>query len=419
MKHYIGLTLLLAQTAACGLILRSNLVKENIDQQSHRQSTIVTFGDPHLLLRGTEQNRESFITTEFINLEQSYLHVKTIDLISYDSVYFDTLPRTTKEIEEKNASRYEPFEMSEEQLYQFSQEGSQLTFSNKENGDPILLFTSEEDSQTYHLAGFNSGEVEVLHYSITPNQDKFSILFQHKSKEGEGVPIKISALFFVKYEETDDKPSRINPKYVYIKGPGYVTKWGGDSMQLSSCGNDGYDLKRGEEGGNSSNLIEDAFIYWIKAILKENDDGAKVGFVGSREFSLRVPEVEYPFSDLNQHCIKILDDVVFVSPRSLGTALVIINPINNEIVASSIFMHLTQFYNYQHSTAERNQELFYTIVHEIGHFLGFGHQFTRTASGKYAYPTSMGYFKSSNFDEQTEYEEEIISLTYQNSQASE
>ncbi|MEK6554296.1 MAG: matrixin family metalloprotease, partial [Bdellovibrionota bacterium] len=197
-------------------------------------------------------------------------------------------------------------------------------------------------------------EGRILHFSRHKNGNIFSLLAYGTDKDGR----TLNAIYFAK-KFNPQIPTRTAKPYFYLMGPGYKYNWKEKQLTIDVC-------------GEHDEFVEDHTVHAI------NEWNSALGKKMKIEFGL--PKKFYPFSDFNQHCIYIVDNILSkADPRraNYGTTYTIENSEKSELIDSDIFIFKKEFEKngYSFDAAELRQEMRFTFVHEIGHFLGLDHVF--------------------------------------------
>lgn len=201
----------------------------------------------------------------------------------------------------------------------------------------------------------------LLHTSLSNDGNILSLLiYQEDYSEGQSV----LALYFSKVFDPQ-YPPQISKDYFYITGPGQQVLWPKTrAIQLDICG---------PKSLIHSKLIDEQAAKWSIALTNQ----IKFQTIKSENYK--------PFSDLNQHCLYIVDDFM-TEPSSqylnYGLTLSIIEHNKAQIIDSDIMLFTKEFHKtgFSYDSSNLSEKFLITVLHEMGHFLGLDHQFTGVKS---------------------------------------
>lgn len=208
--------------------------------------------------------------------------------------------------------------------------------------------------------GYESEESRVLHFSRSKGGEYSSFLVHDKDdKEGDG----LTAIYFAR-EWRRTRPPQTKSPFYYLHGPGAKVRWSGPNLRLDICGARAsqYELK-----------IRDAIQKWNVAL----ESRFKIESQALQQYP--------PFSDLKNHCMYFVDSY-FTEPDmkygNYGLTSPIIETNMPSIVGGDVFIMTKEFEKggLNFGSPYLESEFKYTLVHEIGHFLGLDHQFDGTKS---------------------------------------
>ncbi len=223
---------------------------------------------------------------------------------------------------------------------------------------------------------------KLLHFSITPNQRLFSLLVELSDPDGSYLLL----LTFSK-DADFDQVKKGDKKYYYTEGRGVLFAWDKTKeLEVNYCIPKGKTISIKGKYATYNMPVKDSFVSdWQSAL-------------GS-SLKLKYKELNSypPFSDLNTHCIYVLDSYVTEENSSLinyGMALTIKDVTKSQIVDGDIFLNSAEFkkqidvlddpeyrsVEYSYIYKHFSDTIAYTISHEFGHLLGLDHVFDGTAS---------------------------------------
>jgi hypothetical protein len=211
---------------------------------------------------------------------------------------------------------------------------------------------------------------------------------------------------FKKPEKLNKWFSHENKQYdfYYTMGPGALIGFPKDeTLRLDICG---------QTAREYAGFIKQAANQWATALK------------GHLDVKVREPETFYPFSDLNQHCVVLIDDLLSEPNPQSGNYGLTFNTIDlgrAEKIDADVLIFTEEFlkgykdaipgivFDQIARTAYVHQNepnpFAYTLVHELGHFFGLDHQFDGV-------PSMMSYeFSNSSL---TDYDKEAVRLLYEN-----
>jgi hypothetical protein len=262
---------------------------------------------------------------------------------------------------------------------------NKITYKGSYSGFPLQLDFEISSDDTLILKNITaenaSAQATLLHYSVTPNQRMFSVLAFATDDDGK----YLVSMVFAK----DLDPSLVksgDDKYFYLEGKGVMVAWNKSKvLEVNLClAKD----KKIEIQGKYANFRLPITNNFIKVWQKALEPLLTITYKETDKYP--------PFSDLNTHCVYVLDSYLTEQNPTLlnyGMALTINDISKSEIVDSDIFLNSAEFakqvkvydsgYGYV-SSAEISKHLLekleYTLVHEFGHFLGLDHVFDGTNS---------------------------------------
>ncbi len=338
----------------------------------------VYMGDPSKLFSGAETNSNIFELGNFKSGQKVWLEGS----ISFDSKdQYESKPVNLEKEEAPGENpdggqKTYPFEVEVDSDNSIQFIGDMFTFK-------FVKETASHVSLQVIVKGLTVDTAELIHFSKSRSAGQFSLLTFEKDKEGSA-----STTFFRFSTQANSKPEiRPNTYYQFINGPGIYTRWR-KPVALKVCGN------------SSESVFSDvqkAAADWNQSLPSQN------------QIHVSTTTQYKPFSDLNQNCLFIIDDLL-TDPRPNIATYAMTSTVSNlknlEITSSNILAFTGEFakngVDYRHPLLAA--KLSYTITHEIGHLLGLDHQFDENI------PSIMSY--SYKVNQTTAYDQAAIRELY-------
>jgi len=272
--------------------------------------------------------------------------------------------------------------------YKFSKVDA-TTYVYKATDDRYLALEFKvSDQNTLELRALRSGEVreeiDLLHYSLHLEKDAMSFLFRIELPElGPGI---VSFSFGVNYNQHDNL-EMTDQAFNYILGPGAMVGWDQqEELLIELC----------DQGDSYDALFAESMALW-QAPLQD------------RLTLLARKSTGYPpFSDLNNHCIYLIDDRLVIQQQESaipGLTTSIFNQTKNKIIDSTVFIWLAEWGKFLNNLPKEklSQKKLLVLAHEVGHLLGLDHQFKK--------PSVMSY-EHENLKGLTDYDRRAIRALY-------
>lgn len=342
-------------------------------------------GDPLVMLEGTEQTKSSLFTpgnlTDFSDYTLAGFSVfaPKVDTSTIDPI------TSQKDLEDQNSTDDSQLE-TELSLYRFEVSGDKAYYRAQGEGFadyPVLEFVQENGQ--WQIAALGGDAVVPQHYSLSADKRVFSILVSDSDVLGN----YLGALTFTRVDGAQKELPDLHNEYQYIAGKGIAIPWAAP-VTISICGDLSTDLQT-----NLKKAITD----WSTAT------GDVDGKLGSLSYQIELVTTPKPFNDVNQHCISMVSNYRLetqIDTAVFGVTLPIVDYQNFSLVDSHIFIFMDALNRF-------NESYVPTTIHEVGHFWGLGHEFSRSAQGQILHRSVMGY---SNVENVTDWDTAAILALY-------
>ncbi len=348
-------------------------------------------GDPLNFIAGTKKDTTSGIPTRVLQDPDQEWQVRVVQLLTErqekpkENIEEGNEPLTNDDVEDTRESTL---------IYKISKDSANNQWimdpTNKNNKLNInrFFFVEREGKLFLHSLGtsqandFRFNQFTPQHYSLAQDEKSFSFLFSLPVDfdPGIGRETLLMAVYFIKKENEGLLSQMVNTAYNYLYGPGVKVAWNQKRPQtLLICGNAG-------ESRRYSGLVAEAATEW-KPVLKDRLDF-------DYQFAT---EACPPFSDINTQTVTHAPDIIIVEgPEDLTAAVTIPTPdfFKSELLDSDIWFiegEWDELLESVHPDASLalpglvdspvfRSDYKWTMVHEIGHYLGLHHQFDGTPS---------------------------------------
>jgi hypothetical protein len=324
-------------------------------------------GNPLILIQGSVQNKQSFLKVEDVD---RYANFTLSGYTGFVEKSLKDPPKNWDDIEEDNSTESEEdlireaFKLSD---YKFVKRGATIWSYESSDPDAEKLGFVEKDG-VLQLKTFNNYPVQIQHYSLKKDGSAFSVLFTLPTSNQGNALLTLSFASNAKEEPL----VFASEGYSFLHGSAKVA-WK-EPMKLEACGTF-------TESEKTS--IELSVQSWFKdPTLSDSVAPAPLAFSFATSFA--------PFSDLNQQCIHLVRNFKAESSDDFyvaGLAASSVNTASKSFIDSDIFLFLDH--------APVRQQLIFgeseTLVHEIGHYLGLGHEFRKDEQDEALHPSIMGY----------------------------
>ncbi|MDQ3235312.1 MAG: hypothetical protein M3Q07_26170 [Pseudobdellovibrionaceae bacterium] len=360
MKTSVALSLVIASMVlpACGPKKKS---------KKNTTAPIVMFnhGDPKQLILGATQDRNSFLTKENFKTFDGFHFAGAAYFIEKEKQYN---PKDFSEVEADNSTADEGDADPVLERYSFVEENGAYIFRPERSDSKLPSLSFKATNDILELVNVGGDAVAVEHYSLKRDGKAFSVLVSFTDDTaGRGL---FSATFADSATVNRLAVAPEDKKYNYLNGHRPV-KWEQD-ISLDLCG----DVPQEQQDSVKASMEA-----WYADPTRQPDEEY-------RGVSYNVKTQYPPFSDLNTQCILLVNNYKAENSTNFfvgGATLTSINFANEQIIDGDIFIFM------DHLAKEVKGQASPTTTHEIGHFLGLGHEFDDPDQGHEHYKSIMGY----------------------------
>lgn len=354
-----------------------------------KEKIVLMKGDPERLIVGSTTNDRSFLT------EENHKEFDGFLLESY-TIFVSKLPEKDlksyeQSVDEQTTSKGKTFEQSDvdQLVWQIEANGPASDqkqgfvlrrkhlpddFSPEDAASSMIEFVKGDDSSLQLTKVFGK-EIKIVHYSVNAEKTAFSFLFKggiDPANYGES----LSYITFVKPRREAPTDFITDPSFDYLLGAGKKTRWEKD-LKISIC-------------GEADTRISDLLISQAKRWTIN-------GKVGQKPIQLLQEKGALPFSDVNSSCFMWIDgydESYGIEGMTLGMTTPLLDPTSGVIWDSDVFIYKRGFERYCREKIDSGlckMEIETTIAHEIGHWLGLGHEFDKNSDGTPKHKSIMSY----------------------------
>lgn len=335
---------------------------------------IVKMGDPSSLYKGAELDKDLIGKNAFKDGDIVWLRT------SYYFMPEEKSKGGNRNLEKENQASTNPTDDEEEDtsfMVILDEAKEEIKFVSEKK---TFHFFKDGSAKFYWYRALDSTE-SLVHVSFSPSQEHFNLLTVDEKKI-------VSYLVFYRKPLAPFKIEK-NEKFKFGIGPGVFARWK-KPIPLELCG---------PQSDVIAGFARRGVDAWNKALPESNQ------IVLSKATTYR------PFSDLNQHCVYVIDDLLSESSAGYIVPAITYTRYNHnelEIIDSDILLFAREFEKYGQGQSigaiTLNQRLQYTMTHEIGHLLGLDHQFDKKTPSIMSYAFKNTYLR--------DYDREAIQLLY-------
>ena len=364
LRPALGLLSIALAVSACGIGVKKKKGRK-VDQP--KVVRVFIHGDPMQLVNGT-----ALITQSIFPAGDGLESFNDFDLIGGFVATEQTVltqsnrPVTQESLETDNAANTGS-SADKVDHYKFSASAGGAIYDDANAGPDGMKVSFARVGDRLELRTIDETPVTLLHASITPDKSTFSLLAHFKNpRQGNG----LISLTFSKNVTGFAKPADVDKKFKYLLGPGIRAGWSGP-IKINLCG----PMRDADKS-----LVKTSLELWASVDHK----------LGDRPFEISETPVAVPFSDVNVHCIMMVDNFLFETDDDsaiLGITFPGTSKTTRTIVDSDIVISRKAF---EKLNRDRFDQYRRTIAHEFGHYLGLDHEFEKFA-GRATNPSVMSY----------------------------
>lgn len=308
------------------------------------------------------------------------------------------------QLEESNETKFDPsvnqlrsyrFRLSREKVKRKASSGNLYLYEPETKKEGDVAFSFELTKGGLRLvdalivsknSNYLTAVVEPIHHSQKNDGTAMSLLFKEVSSGN------LFHFVFTRNEASSGtlRFAELDRKFTYLFGEGVAAKWKNDP-KIHLCSKRALDRKW--------ERVESAIESWQQVFPRLN-----------MEHLDSYP----PFSDLNITCLYLSSDYVLSEKQfgsriagTLGVTIPSVDFVKKEILSAPIFLFLPTIKKLSQDYFAQVQA---TAVHELGHFLGLGHEFRKNLDGSSKYKSVMGYDPA--ISKVTEHDQQAVFTLY-------
>jgi hypothetical protein len=316
-------------------------------------------GDPMNFVSGSTGEPSTPFEEDQIREANNYL---LTSIIRFSEKEVAVPPKENRDLKKENApSERDPNEEKKPEVSQtfnmVEKPNGVWSFESQYPGQPKFLLSSDANGK-FQIFEVQQKEEKIpitpIHFSCSQNCQMMSFLGRYGDTEsGTG----LVAFYWIKNEPTPPIP--IGTKvFNYLFGKGVKIPWNNKSpLPVKICGAETRKIEK---------TIREAIKSWSQLLTDR------------LEIQLETADTYPPFSDLNLHCIQVVDNYLTEQDPDIvnsAVTLTVKNPIINQMQDSDIFIFAKELRKFERSSYSDFNNLVGTIRHEFGHFLTLDHEF--------------------------------------------
>lgn len=332
-------------------------------KKSHREGpkvqTYFVKGDPMNLISGSTGEPSTPFGREQIRETNNYL---LTSIVQFKEREVTIAPDSNRDLEKENAPtdgggprREGNPEVS--QVFDMIERPDGVWSFESQNPGQLRFLLSSNPNGKFEIFALQQGEVALpiapIHFSCSQNCEMMSFIGRYESEKSGATLV---AFYWTKNEPTS--PAAIGTKvFNYIFGKGVKIPWSSKApLPVRICGAETRKIEK---------PIRQAIANWSQLLTDR------------LEIELKTADTYPPFSDLNFHCIQVVDNYLMEQNPQISKHAINIgipNPITNQMQDSDIFIFAKEHQKYKDHSHDI-PSLIRTARHEFGHFLTLDHQF--------------------------------------------
>lgn len=359
--------------------------REKSEARTDAIRRIFIHGDPEQLISGTKRDTESFISKENIGDFRNFT-ISTGAIFSERSSFSE---RRKKIFGPGKLSLLDPNQDAQflRKSYRFVDGNvpGQLQYRS-EDGTIVALQGTFDEKNLLRITHILETPIEILHYSLSKDRNTMSFLGK---TESESTGKAILSVVFTRIDTAGLGPRLTDAPFNFLAGKGQLYAWNDKTITLTICLPEGTSdrLIPFDRTTKSSalSLIERAWSSWVVG-----------GKVGNRPVKLVKSESSPPpFSDVNTNCIVSVPTYARESSLAYlttGLTLPTTNMSQGSITSAAVLI-------FEQAAISAPEERGYlsTVIHELGHFFGLGHEFDQNIEGQFLRKSAMAYLENRTF----------------------